>query len=110
MLQRNLLKDIQNITQISSKVLQKLNVISEFIICDDINELDILGENILEVDIGIGKLTFIVNEDSIQYDFCPSEVFEKHIVSTLEDKVNPVIVSSENALNKKLFNTYKELL
>ena len=110
MLQRALIKDLQNTTQVSPKVLFKLCSIAEMIICDDINELDILGDDILEIDIGIGKISFIFMENFIKYDFRPSESLENNIIKTLEEKINPIIISSENSLDKKLFNTYKELL
>lgn len=110
MLKRNLLHDIQTVTQLSTKVISKLTLVSEMIICDDINELDILGNDTLEIDIGIGKLTLLIIGDSIQYDFCPSESLENNIIKTLEEKRNPIIINSELNLDKKLFDTYKELL
>lgn len=110
MLQRTLVKDLQNITQISSKVFQKLTTISEMVICDDINEMDMLGEDILEVDIGFGKILFLIAGNTLKYEFYPSETFEENIIKTLEEKMNPIVLSAETSLNKKLFNTYKELL
>lgn len=108
-MKRNLLSDINSTTRLSSALLSKLTNISELIVCDCINELDISGEEMLEISIGIGTITFIVTGDTIQYKFTPSNSLEEKIIYTLENKVTPIVNISEHSLEQKIKNTYKEL-
>ncbi len=105
-----LITDLQVLTQLNNSVFSKLISLAELSICDDINELDMTSDNILDLDIGIGRLYFMVTEDSLQYQFVPSKSLENAIVKTLETKSNPLVASAETNLETKIVKTYKELL
>ena len=105
-----LITDLQTLTQLNNSVFSKLISLAELSICDDINELDMSADNVLDLDIGIGKIYFMVTEDSLQYQFVPSRSLENAIVKTLETKSNPLVASAETNLEMKIVKTYKELL
>lgn len=109
-MKQSLITDLQPLTQLSGNVFSKLIYLSELSICDDINELDMSSDNILELDIGIGKICFLITEDSLQYQFIPSKSLENSIIKTLETKSNPLVTSTETSLETKILKTYKELL
>jgi hypothetical protein len=107
---QELLTDIQSLTQINIKLLNKLVAVAELVICDSINELDMMDDQILDLDIGIGTVSLLVSGNTIQYAFYPSTNLENNLIKTLEKKTNPLILSAENNLETKILNTYKELV
>ena len=109
-MKQNLISDLHAITRVNTKLFSKLLSNCESLICDSINELDVSGEDILELDIGIGTISFILQEDCLSYDFYPSESLKTKLVFTLENKINPVITTAEQNLEQKLLATYKDLL
>lgn len=109
-MKHSLITDLQTVTQLSTSVFSKLISLSELVICDDMNELDMSSDDILELDIGIGKLQFLVSEDVLQYQFIPSKTLENAIIHTLETKTSPLMTATETSLENKILKTYKELL
>lgn len=109
-MKHSLINDLQTVTQLSTSVFSKLITLSELVICDDMNELDMSSDDILELDIGIGKLQFLVSEDVLQYQFVPSKTLENAIIHTLETKTSPLMTVTETSLENKILKTYKELL
>lgn len=110
MMKQFLIPDLQALTQLNNSVFSKLIYLSELSICDDINELDMSSDNVLDLDIGIGKVYFMITEDTLQYQFTPSKSLENAIVKTLETKSNPLVKTAETNLETKIVKTYKELL
>lgn len=109
-MKHSLVTDLQTLTQLNMSLFSKLISLSELIICDDMNELDMSSEDVLELDIGIGKLCFLISEDSLQYQFIPSKSLENNLIRTLETKINPLVQTTETSLENKILKTYKELL
>lgn len=109
-MKRYLNKDLIDITSIKNSVISKLTNISELCICDYINELDILGEDVLHIDIGIGTISLLIVEDEIQYSFSPSKSLEKSIIRSVEKKESPLIKVAETNLENKINATYKDIM
>lgn len=109
-MQQNLIRDISALTAVSNKTLTKMVGIAELCVCDYLNELDIAGDEIVNINIGIGTLSLLIVEDSIQYQFTPSYQLEQQIITTIEDKNSPLVDGIETNLENKLRATYKELL
>ena len=109
-MQQNLISDLTAITAVPTKLLNKFVYVSELCICDYMNELDMTDDDVLNLDIGIGIISFLVVDDTIQYSFAPSKKLEEKIITTIEEKSAPLIDRLENNLENKLIATYKELV
>ena len=109
-MKRYLLKDVSSLTNINDKIIDKLSNVSKLCICDYINELDIIDEDVLNIDIGIGIISMLIVDDEIQYSFSPSESLEKTMIKTIEDKESPLINKLEVNLEKKINSTYKDIV
>lgn len=109
-MKRYLTKDISGITSIKNNVIQKLNHIGELCICDYINELDMLNEDVLQIDIGIGIISILVKDDELEYSFYPSNTLEKSLIRTIEKKESPLVKLSEINLENKINSTYKDIM
>lgn len=105
-----LLSDVAKIAGLRSSIMTTLTNVSEYCICDYINELKMRDEDVLELDLGIGTLSIEVVEDEIKYQFKPSVRLEKNIINTVLDGENPLVKASELNLEKRIYNTYKGLL
>lgn len=106
----NLMQDLENLTQINSPVFSKITRISESCICDYILQSLDNDEDIVSVYIGLGTLEINISDDEIFYKFIPNKKFEKKILRTLETEESPLVQEIEAKLNKKILDTYKELL
>lgn len=109
-MKRYLTKDISGITSIKNNVIQKLNHVGELCICDYINELDMLNEDVLQIDIGIGTVSILVKDDELEYSFYPSKALEKSLIRTIEKKESPLVKLSEINLENKINSTYKDIM
>ena len=109
-MQQNLLRDISALTAVSIKTINKMSMLSEICFCDYLNELDMSGEDVVNIDIGIGTISLLVVDDTIQYQFRPSYSLENKLVRTIEDKRVPLVDTLETNLENKIQATYKELL
>lgn len=105
-----LTEDISKLTNISKQVLDKLTNLSISCICDAVETDIINGEDILEVDIGIGTLKIKHSDNEIRYKFCPSAKFEEQLMKTILEDANPLKATIEDTLCKRITSVYKELL
>lgn len=106
----NLIQNLEDLTQINSSVYSKITRISESCICDYIIHAIENDEDIVSVYIGLGTLELNISDDEIFYKFIPNKKFEKKILKTLETEDSPLVQEIEAKLNKKILDTYKELL
>lgn len=106
----NLIDDISSLSLIKPSILNKLVDISQSCLCDYVDNMSILEDSLVEVDIGIGTLNIFIEEDVIKYQFKPSKKLEKNLVQTVVDGNSQLTYKVEKKLNKKILNTYKELL
>ena len=106
----NLIDDISSLSLIKPSILNKLIDISQSCLCDYVDNMSILEDSLVEVDIGIGTLNIFIEEDLIKYQFKPSKKLEKNLVQTVVDGNSPLTYKKKKKLNKKILNTYKELL
>lgn len=106
----SLINDLATITTIPPNSLQKLKEKEIYIICNDVEESTIQGNNITEINIGIGNLIIEVDKGFINYKFTPSSKLEKNLVSTIVNKKNPLTYVLEESLASKITKTYKDML
>jgi len=106
---KDALKDLSILTAIPYSSLQKVSSKIGDIICHDIKESYYQGENNLEVDLGIGKLTMLLINDNISYGFVPSLQLERKIIDSFDSSGDVLIEKLEQSLKNKIINSYKEL-
>lgn len=80
------------------------------ICCDKIlNDLS-EGENCSCADIGIGKLSFLIENGEISYKFIPSDKFENMIVRSIKSEKSPLIEHIGRGITEKIMEAYKNLM
>lgn len=104
-----LLEDIANIYSIKLSLLNKLSDLVETCICDYLLEAKLQDNELVEINIGFGKILILITSNSIEYQFIPSTRLEKSTIKTLNTGKSPLEHELENGLEKKLISTYKEL-
>lgn len=105
----DLIKDLSVLTTIPTASLNKLVNKSNYCICYDVKENLAKGENVTSIDIGIGTLSIILDDDSVYYKFKPSKDLENSLKSTIVNGENPLINVVDNTIKDKILNVYKEL-
>lgn len=105
----DVISDMSNLTALPISMLQQLSDKVEFIILHSLYESSISHESITEIDLGIGRLNILQENDCIKYKFIPSKKLEQEIVKTVKDKQSPLTATVENTLQKKIQDVYKEL-
>lgn len=107
----NLLKDISTLSTINESSLQKLLNFANFCICDAVEETTLTPDtNITVIDLGIGILSILVDDNVIKYKFTPSDKLEESIRNVVTGDKNLFVAKAEKTLVSKITNVYKELL
>lgn len=106
----DILKDVSVLSTIPEETLRRLNEKESYCICSAVEESLLSGEQITEVDIGIGTLCIQHVGDSLQYRFVPSKGLEEEVKETylsgkccLSDKL-------DTALVKRITDAYKDII
>lgn len=104
------IKDISKLTTINEEYLKSLVAKSEWCICSYVEESIISKETVTKVDIGIGFLSILVEDNTIKYKFIPNEELENAIRDTIINDKNPLKLKLEKSLVDKITKLYKEYL
>lgn len=104
----NLLENVSKLTTISERKL--LNLLEKANLClgHELFTGSQVGEQIFEIDVGVGELQVINNNTEIIYNFVPSGTFEKVILDAIDGK-DILANYLEDSLSKKLLDTYKDV-
>ena len=105
----DLIKDLSTLTTIPIAALNKLVNKSNYCICYDVKENLSNSENTTLIDIGIGTLSIILDDDTVYYKFKPSKELENSLKSTIMTGENPLVNVIDNTTKDKILNVYKEL-
>jgi hypothetical protein len=106
----DLVSDIATLTTLPDKTLRRLCDKSMECICH--NVLETLQNDELEtnIDISIGNIKIIVENDEIHYRFIPSSKLEDMLIETLNTRNDPLITDIEESLTVRILNAYKDLI
>ena len=106
----DLISDLSLLTSIPYKTLKNLCEKGNECIChsllESINEDDIKTV----IDVGIGQLLVMIDNDEIHYQFKPSNKLEDMLIDTISNKNDPLITDIEQSLVSRILNTYKDLI
>lgn len=106
---RNILEDMPVLTGIPKFNFEKLVKRCNALINHYTYEAFSDGENIVYIDIGIGRLTIQIQEKCIKYSFEPSIALDKSVKSALKSNVTDLTRLIDSTLEKRIQDTYKEL-
>lgn len=106
----NIIEDLSKITEISEKDLNKLIIKSIWCICNSVAENNLINKNLTELNIGLGKLLILDEDNVIKYKFIPSKLLEKNLIKTLTEGKNPLKMVLEKTLCSRIINTYKDII
>lgn len=106
----DIIKDTSTLTTVPEKTLRRLITKQVYCINDAVEEMRQSGDNIVDLDIGLGTLSIGVINDNIYYKFIPSDELDVSVKSSILNEQNLLEDALEAALVDKLTNTYKDLL
>lgn len=105
-----IIKDLNSLTSIPEKILEKLSDNILFLILQNLEETLIKKENVCEINLNLGILIISIEEEELKFKFIPSKKLEKEILKTLELNENSMNQILTNNMINALEKTYKELL
>ena len=106
----DIVNDVAQLSGCSTTSLINLLTLSEDCICSSILESISNGRNVVSLNIGIGTLSLLLDDNKVMYKFTPSQKLEGKIVATIKDGYDPLVEKTENALANNFLKVYKELL
>ena len=107
---RNLYNDLATITNSNKDIFNKLVKNSNFLICNYLEDTTLNNENLCTIDIGIGVLKIVIEEDTVRYSFIPSKELETEIINTLENNQSYLTSIVNSKLIGQLNKLYDNLL
>ena len=107
---RNLYNDLATVTNSNKDVFNKLVKNSNFLICNYLEDTTLNNENLCTIDIGIGVLKIVIEEDTVRYSFIPSKELETEIINTLENNQSDLTSVISSKLTSQLNKLYDNLL
>ena len=106
----DIVEDVSKLTLIPRTSLDCLIEKANYSICHSIEESQIENKTITEVNIGVGKISIFVDNETIKYRFEPSRSLEDSIKETVTSKKSPLVNKVEESLVDRITNVYKDLL
>ena len=106
----DLISDISIITTTPEQSLRKLCDKGMECICHSV--LERLNDSNIDttIDVGIGEVKIIVENDEIHYKFLPNDKLESMLVDSIVNKKDPLVNRIEDSLSTRILNTYKDLV
>lgn len=106
----NLLSDLETLTQTKRQVFEYLTDLSIADISQCVLEEYNTNGKFCSVDIGIGTLNFIFEQDELQFKFVPSKKLEDSIFDAISSNKSSLQEMIENKINSRMIKLYKELI
>lgn len=100
-------EDISLLTTIPVPALARLEEKAAICICDSVEEAVLGGQNIADIDVGIGNLQVLVDGNELRYRFIPNKKFDAAVRRTVIEKSSPLTKTVEATLAKRITNIYK---
>ena len=105
----NINRDVSTLTNIPIKLIDKIKKCEEYSIVENITELNLENNNFIDLDIGIGTLSVMVEDDKVKYKFIPSNDLQQEVLSAIKYKKNILDLKLEQSLCDKIEQTYRDL-
>ena len=108
-MEQNLIVDLSQLSVIKPSILNRFCKIAEQCISDYVLEAKLNDEDVISIDIGIGKLDLVIDNSELKYYFIPSKRLENFIVEAYQNDESVLNKSIEEGLENRLLSAYKEL-
>lgn len=106
----NLNEDVSKLTTISEATLNQLDQRKVWCIAEAVTETALSEKSSIDLNIGIGVLSLLVEDNQVKYKFKPSTNLDEAIKGCLIHKQNALSINLDKALVDKLTNIYKNLV
>lgn len=106
----DLISDISLLTSVPYFTLTNMCEKGNECICHSLLESVNEGNIKTIIDIGIGQISIILDNDELHYQFKPSNKLENMLVDTLSNNNDPLITDIEKSLVSRILNVYKDLI
>ncbi len=105
-----LINDLTLLTGVSKNALDELNDKANLTIAHCVFESLKEGNPLTTIDIGVGILYIKLEDENIKYRFVPNKNLEALVSQAATSKSSPLANRAEMILNKRIEQTYKDLL
>ena len=102
--------DLSCLTTIPKDSLDRLSDKMIYCITDAVAEARKTGQDVVDIDIGIGTLSIGMADDEAKYKLVPSDSLKSAVRSAIVEEQNLLERKLEQALVAKITSTYKDLL
>lgn len=109
-MENNLINDISKVTTIPKSALNRLNNIAIWCITDAFKVSLLNNNDLTEIDLGIGKLCILNEDEQVKYKFIPNELLEQSIIDTSLNNRSHLELNLEEKIVDKILNTYKTIV
>lgn len=106
----DLISDLSLLTTIPKKTLQRLGDQGAECLCHDVLESIQSGETCTDIDIDIGTIKVIIEDDELHYRFAPSRRLEEMLINSIRSGEDPLVSHIEDSISSRILNTYKDLI
>lgn len=106
----NITEKLSLLTTIEQKSFDRLVPKIIYCINDAVYENISKGNTFSSIDLGIGVLNILIEDNEVKYKFIPSKELETSVNSTIINKENLLVDKLEKSLVNKFVNIYKDLL
>ena len=106
----NLINDLTLLTGVSKNALDELTDKANLAIAHCVFETLREGNPLTSIDIGVGTLYIKLEDENIKYRFVPNKNLEALVSQAATSKSSPLSNRAEMILNKRIQQTYKDLL
>lgn len=102
--------DLEKLTNVKNSTLMNMLSCINYIILDDVIEQTSIGNDVIELDVGIGVLSIYLIDDTLEYSFKPSQKLENGLIKAINEKENPLEEKLAESINKNIYKVYKDML
>ncbi len=106
----NLVQDLSTLTTIPKKNLNRLIDVAIYSINETIAEDLLQGNDVSEVNIGLGNLYIQCSGNKLNFKFIPSAKLREEVINTIKNKENSLELTLEKNLIDRITNTYKDII
>jgi len=102
-------EDLSKLTTINQLSINRLFDKINWIISDAVEQAELAGDDVIELDLGFGLVIVSLEDNCIKYKFKPSKSLEESIIDTVVNGKNQLTFTIENTLVSKITNVYKDM-
>jgi len=112
---KKLVEDVSNLIKresnsLTTKDLEKLGKLVEFVIIDDVVDAKLKGEDVTEIDLGLGTLYIKCDGDDVKTKLVLNDDFKNRIIASTKVEQSALDAKLNEALVTRIIHIYKDLI